>query len=422
MDAATTKKHPKPHAVHSFQAFQERIMTGCHHVFATDMCDPLPLAQDLIRCRSVTPDEAGAIAVLEKALHVLGFSCTRLPFQDTGTPDVVNLYAQRGQQRPTLCFAGHVDVVPPGSRDDWAFDPFAADVEDGILYGRGASDMKGAIAAFVAATARFIAEQGDCPGSIAFLITGDEEGPAINGTRKVLSWLAEQNISLDYCVVGEPTNSDVLGDTLKIGRRGSLSGKLVVHGTQGHVAYPQEADNPLPRLLRLLQALTATPLDQGAAHFDPSRLELTSINAPLIAGNVTPALAKATFNIRFNPCHTAVSLEKKVRDILASVGFDPGTYTLTVRCSGEAFITPENDFSRLVGRAIGDMTGHVPVYSTSGGTSDARFIKDVCPVVEFGLIRKTIHKVNESCTLKDLENLTRIYHRVLSQFFGQETG
>lgn len=377
--------------------------------------DPLPLAQALIRRPSVTPEDAGALDVLAEALRGLGFTCHDLTFSEAGTPDVRNLYARLGTEGPTFCFAGHTDVVPVGQ--GWTRDPFGGEVHDGVLYGRGANDMKAAIAAFVAAVARRLAD-GPVAGSIALLITGDEEGPAINGTRKVLEWMRETGETIDVCVVGEPTNPKALGDMIKIGRRGSLNGRLTVYGSQGHVAYPHLADNPIPRLMTLLGALTAQPLDQGTDHFQPSNLEVTTIDVGNTATNVIPGVATAAFNIRFNDLHSGESLSRWLRDTLTATGVDPALWDLSIAVSGESFLTPPGELSDLLVEATRAVTGRAPELSTSGGTSDARFIKDACAVAEFGLVGRTMHKADECCTLDELENLTEIYRRVLTGWFA----
>ncbi len=381
--------------------------------------DAIDLAQSLIRCPSVTPVDAGALDVLQVALEKLGFSCTRLPFSEGGTPDVDNLYARLGTDQPNICFAGHTDVVPVGDEGAWSVDPFGAEVRDGILFGRGASDMKGAIAAFVAAVSRFVAgRQGKFDGSISFLITGDEEGPSINGTKKMLSWLADKGETLDHCLVGEPTNPKVLGDMVKIGRRGSLNAWLTVHGVQGHVAYPDLVDNPIPKLMEILGRWTAKPLDQGNEHFQPSNLEIVSIDVGNRAPNVIPAQAHAVINIRFNNKHTAADLKDWLRqECDAVMGSQPKSYDLRVEWSGDAFVTEPGVFSSLIVDAVSKQSGKTPVLSTSGGTSDARFIKNVCPVAEFGLIGATMHKVDEHVTVKDIENLRDIYGLVLEGYF-----
>jgi len=373
--------------------------------------DPVPLAQALIRCPSVTPEDHGALGVVQEALDQLGFTCHRMTFEEEGTAPVENLYARLGTGSPNLCFAGHTDVVPPGDLASWRFDPFAGAVEDGVLYGRGAVDMKGAIACFIAASARFL-EQHRPAGSISFLITGDEEGPAINGTRKVLGWLRRRRETLDACLVGEPTCAEQLGDTVKIGRRGSLTGHLTVRGVQGHVAYPERADNPIPRLLAMLQALSE-PLDAGSDHFQPSELVITSIDVGNQSSNLIPAEARATFNVRFNDRHTARSLDQLLRARLDATGSE---YRLETHAGAEAFHTTPGPFTDLLEALIERELGVVPELSTSGGTSDARFIKDVCPVVEFGLVGATIHQVDERVPIDDLEALTRVYQALLASF------
>jgi succinyl-diaminopimelate desuccinylase len=376
------------------------------------LTDPLALSQALIRCPSVTPADHGALGVVEEALKGLGFACHRLTFEGNGGEPVGNLYARLGEGTPHLAFAGHSDVVPSGDPAAWRVDPFAGEVLDGMLYGRGAVDMKGAIGAFVAATARFLAEHRPA-GSISCLITGDEEGPAVNGTRKLLAWLKERGVQLDACVVGEPTNPRRLGEMIKIGRRGSLSGWLTVPGTQGHSAYPELADNPIPRLLAMLRALSAEPLDGGSAYFQPSELVITSIDVGNRASNVIPGAARATFNVRFNDRHSAGSLEARLRRQLDAVG---GRYELRIETSGEAFVTEPGPFSELLESLIERELGVTPELSTSGGTSDARFIKDACPVVEFGLVGATIHQVDERVAVADLEGLTRVYRALLASY------
>ena len=378
------------------------------------LAHPLALARALIRCESVTPEDGGALDVLQRVLQTLGFTCHRLPFEEPGTAPVDNLYAKRGEGRPNFCFAGHTDVVPAGDRAVWTRDPFAAVVEDGVLYGRGASDMKGAIAAFVAAAARFGAA-GAGAASLSLLITGDEEGPAINGTRKVLDWLAARDETLDTCLVGEPTNPEELGEMVKIGRRGSLNGTLRVAGRQGHVAYPALADNPLPRLVALLNALLALKLDEGTDHFQPSRLELTSIDVGNEATNVIPGAAVVRFNVRFNDRHTGASLERTIRAHLDATG-EP--YDLAIEVSGEAFVTPPGRLSTIIAESVAAVTGMTPTLSTTGGTSDARFIKNHCPVAEFGLLSRTMHRTDECVPVESLEQLTDIYLGILQRYFS----
>jgi succinyl-diaminopimelate desuccinylase len=374
--------------------------------------DPVALARALIRCPSVTPEDHGALGVVRQVLEQLGFACHRLRFEEDGTAPVENLYARLGAGSPNLCFAGHTDVVPPGDLDGWRFDPFAGVVENGVLYGRGAVDMKGAVACFLAASARFL-ERHRPGGSISFLITGDEEGPAINGTRKVLAWLRERRETLDACLVGEPTSAERLGDTIKIGRRGSLSARLTARGVQGHVAYPERAENPIPRLLTMLQALRAEPLDSGSEHFQPSELVITSVDVGNRASNLIPAEARASFNIRFNDRHTARQLESALRARLDATG---DGYQLETHAGAEAFLTMPGPFTDLLEALIERELGIVPELSTGGGTSDARFIKDVCPVVEFGLVGATIHQVDERVPVADLQALTRVYQALLASF------
>jgi len=384
--------------------------------------DPVDLAVELIRRPSVTPKDEGALEIVASRLERLGFVCHRLMFDDPG-PDgaagvpIANLYARLGTGRPNLCFAGHTDVVPPGPAEAWSFEPFAASLSEGALCGRGAVDMKGAIAAFIAAAERFLRARGDAfAGSISLLITGDEEGVAVNGTKKVLAWLRERGEILDACVVGEPTSAASLGDMIKIGRRGSITGRLTVEGTQGHVAYPHLTDNAAHRLVALLQALTSSPLDPGTEHFQPSSLQVTTIDIGNPATNVVPGVARATFNIRFNDQWTSETLKSWVADKLASVG---GRYQLAWEVSGESFLVPPGPVSECLSAAIGAVTGRSPELSTTGGTSDARFIHMHCPVAEFGLVGLTMHKTDERVEIADIAQLTAIYEAFLERFFGQ---
>lgn len=374
----------------------------------------LALAQSLIRCASVTPKDSGALGVLQKALEGLGFRCERMMFEEPGAEPVDNLYARLGTAAPNFCFAGHTDVVPVG--DGWTVDPFGAQIIDRALYGRGASDMKGAIAAFVDAASRFLAA-GKPAGSISLLITGDEEGDAVNGTRKVLAALKARGEKLDACVVGEPTNPTKLGEMIKIGRRGSLTAKLTVHGTQGHSAYPHLADNPIPRLLAMLTAITAEPLDKGSDHFQPSTLAITTVDVGNPATNVIPGMARAGFNIRFNDHHSGKSLSDWLRATFDKIA-GSSNYDLAIKVSGESFITPPGALSTMVAAAVKATLGVTPELSTTGGTSDARFIKDACPVCEFGMVGQTMHKADERCAVADLENLSAIYLRVLESYFS----
>jgi succinyl-diaminopimelate desuccinylase len=377
----------------------------------------LELAQNLIRCASVTPADSGALDVLQKALEGLGFRCERMTFEEPGAAPVDNLYARLGTAAPNFCFAGHTDVVPVG--DGWTVDPFGAQVIDGSLYGRGAADMKGAIAAFVDAASRFL-KDGTPQGSISLLITGDEEGDAINGTRKVLAALKARGEILDACVVGEPTNPNKLGEMIKIGRRGSLTAKLTVHGTAGHSAYPHLADNPIPRLLAMLTAITAAPLDKGSDHFQPSTLAITTVDVDNPATNVIPGTARAGFNIRFNDHHSGKSLSDWLRATFDKIA-GSSNYDLAIKVSGESFITPPGPLSTIVAAAVKATLGVTPELSTTGGTSDARFIKDACPVCEFGMVGQTMHKADERCAVADLDNLSAIYLRVLQGYFSAGT-
>ena len=386
---------------------------------AQKIVDPVELARALVRCPSVTPADAGALDVLQDALEGLGFSCTRLPFSEEGIADVDNLYARLGTDQPNFCFAGHTDVVPVGNEAAWTVDPFGAEVRDGVLYGRGTADMKGAIGAFVSAVSHYMSTvSGRLNGSISLLITGDEEGASINGTKKMLTWLTENGETLDHCLVGEPTNVAALGDMVKIGRRGSLNAWLTVHGTQGHAAYPDLADNPIPKLIKILSRWTANPLDQGNDHFQPSNLEVVSIDVGNVAPNVIPAQASAVINVRFNDKHTAASLETWLRQACDDVAGESGLYRLKVASGGEAFISKPGAFSDLIVNAITKRSGKTPALSTSGGTSDARFIKEVCPVAEFGLIGKTMHKIDECAALKDIRDLRDIYRLILESYFA----
>ena len=375
----------------------------------------IELAQALIRCPSVTPIEGGALEVLHRRLEMLGFTCHRKVFSEPGTDSVDNLYARFGKTGPNLCFAGHTDVVPVGDESAWDYPPFGAEIHDGVLYGRGAEDMKSAIAAFVAATAEYLgANRRTMKGSISLLITGDEEGVAINGTKKMLQWLKETGEVIDACIVGEPTNPSYIGEMVKIGRRGSVSFTLTVRGHQGHVAYPQLADNPVTKLVEILHRLKSTMLDSGNEFFQPSNLEVTTVDVGNPAVNVIPAVATAKFNIRFNDLHTSAELEKWVRRICSEV---TEHYDLQVRVTGEAFLTKSEQLSSILVQAIKEVTGKEPELSTTGGTSDARFIKDYCPVVEFGTTGKTSHMVNECVKVADVELLAKIYGKVIEGFF-----
>jgi succinyl-diaminopimelate desuccinylase len=383
------------------------------------MVDPVAIASSLIRCPSVTPEEAGALAFLERTLKDAGFSAHRVTFAEPGTTSVDNLYARIGSGRPHLVFAGHTDVVPPGEEARWRHPPFAAEVHGGMLYGRGAVDMKGAVACAVAATLDFLSRRGVPTGSISFLLTGDEEGAAVNGTVKLLAWAAARGERFDHCILGEPTNPDALGDAIKIGRRGSLNGTLVVTGTQGHVAYPELADNPVRGIVALMSALMAEPLDRGSAHFDPSNLEFTSVDVGNKTVNLIPAQARARFNIRYNDHHTLKALQHLIETRVAKMAGERVRWRIDWEPSNaDAFLTAPGPFVDLVSAAIAEVTGRRPALSTSGGTSDARFIKDYCPVVEFGLVSQTMHKIDEHVAIADLATLTAIYRRILDRYFA----
>jgi succinyl-diaminopimelate desuccinylase len=381
--------------------------------------DPVLMLQQLIRCPSVTPLEAGALDCVQIWLSAAGFHCDRLVFKDKDTPDIDNLFARIGNSGPHLCFAGHTDVVPQGDESIWSQPPFAADIKDGFLYGRGATDMKGSVAAFAAAASDFVRENPKFKGSISFLITNDEEGPAINGTVKVLQWMKDMGHLPDACLVGEPSSVDQLGDTIKIGRRGSLSYIVTVEGKQGHVAYPHKADNPIPKLARLIERLTAKPLDNGNEHFDPSTLAFTSFDVGNPAGNVIPSKAVLKFNIRYSTEHTYDTLKALVNGHIEKLYEEMGgVWSVKFTERAQAFMTEPGAFVGLVQDAISAETGVVPKLSTSGGTSDARFIKDYCPVLEFGPTNATIHQTDERISIAELQATTRIYRRILDSYFA----
>jgi succinyl-diaminopimelate desuccinylase len=375
--------------------------------------DPVELTRDLIRRPSVTPADAGAMDVVEETLKGLGFACRRMRFGE-----IENLYARWGSERPNLCFAGHTDVVPVGDAAQWSKDAFAAEVVGGVLIGRGAVDMKSAIAAFAAASAEAIAA-GRVRGSISFLITGDEEGVATHGTKMVVDALAAEGEVIDHCIVGEPTSSESFGDMVKVGRRGSINAEIVVEGVQGHVAYPHRAANPAPVLIRILSALQARKLDEGYPEFQPSNLEVTMIDMPNTATNIIPGVARARLNVRFNPNHTGQQLADwfDLEAWRAQVGF-PGKITVTSQISGEAFLTERGSFTDLIAAAVADVTGHPPELSTTGGTSDARFIRALCPVVEVGLVGKTMHQIDERAPVTEIRRLQQVYARILERYFG----
>ena len=382
--------------------------------------DPVALTQALIRCPSVTPQEGGALTLLEQTLKPLGFVVHRMTFTQAGTADVENLYARLGTTGPNLCFAGHTDVVPSGDAALWRSPPFAAAIHDGVLTGRGAVDMKGAIACFIAAVARLPGRQGGFVGSVSLLVTGDEEGPSVNGTAKVLDWLKTKGERLDACVVGEPSNPRALGDEIKIGRRGSLNAWLTVMGKQGHVAYPDLASNPITGLVDVLRALMADRLDEGTEHFSRSNLEVTTVDVGNATVNIIPSEAKARLNIRYNDRHTAGSLEARLTACTGRVlGNTDLKHAWTFLRSGDAFLTQPGPLVETMVQAVREITGRTPGLTTTGGTSDARFIKDACPVIEMGLVNATIHQVNEHVHLSDLAQLTDIYTRFIESYFAR---
>jgi succinyl-diaminopimelate desuccinylase len=381
--------------------------------------DPVALLQDLIRCPSVTPLDAGALDVVESLLTDAGFTAHRLIFKDQDTPDIDNLFARYGSKGPHLCFAGHTDVVPVGNEAGWTHPPFAAEIHKGQIYGRGATDMKGSVAAFAAAAIDYVRENPKFGGSISFLITGDEEGPAINGTVKVLEWMKKFNHVPDHCLVGEPTCVDSLGDTIKIGRRGSLSFTITVEGKQGHVAYPNKVSNPIAKLARFVDRISSTAIDAGNDHFDPSSLQVTTFDVGNTATNVVPAKATAKLNIRFSTEHDYDSLRAWINAHIEAVKTElGGTWHVTTSEGAEAFITEPGAFVGMVQDAVQEETGLLPKLSTSGGTSDARFVKDYCPVLEFGPTNATIHQVDERIDVEELRATTRIYRRIIESYFS----
>jgi succinyl-diaminopimelate desuccinylase len=393
---------------------------------APSVTDVIELTRALVRCESVTPAEGGALQLLERTLGSLGFRCERMDFTQAGTDDVANLYARIGQGPGEggkhFCFAGHSDVVPVGDLSSWTIGPFAAELSAGYLFGRGAADMKGAIAAFTEASARFLAKRGrDFRGAISLLVTGDEEGPAVNGTVKMLKRLAERGETIDACIVGEPTSSKRFGDMMKIGRRGSMTVDLTVRGIQGHVAYPERLDNAVHRLSAIIEALVREPIDEGSTHFQPTSLQFTTVDVGNKATNIAPGVAKARFNTRFNDLWTSKTLlahlQERVERAMAALGGN-GTVEYKVEVSGESFYTPPGLLSELVAGAVRDVAGVECELSTTGGTSDARFIRSYCPVLEFGLVGETMHKVDEKSAVADLEALARVYETVLDRYFA----
>jgi succinyl-diaminopimelate desuccinylase len=382
--------------------------------------DALSIARDLLRCPSVTPADAGALGVLENILKAAGFETHRVTFGEPGTADIDNLYARIGDSAPHITFAGHTDVVPAGDEAAWSHGAFSGDVKEGILYGRGAVDMKGGIACSVAAVLQYLADHGGKPkGSISFLITGDEEDISVNGTIKLLQWVAARGEKFDHCVLGEPSNVEVLGDCIKVGRRGSQSGTLYVDGVQGHVAYPHRAANPVPDISRLIVALSEEPLDHGSAQFQASNLEFTSVDVGNTASNVIPGQARAKFNIRFNDHHTQETLRALVDARLAKAcGNRIKARIVWEPSNSNVFVTKPGAFTDLAVAAIEEVTGRKPELSTSGGTSDARFIASYCPVIEFGLVGQTMHQVDERVPVAELTALTAIYRKIIDRYFG----
>jgi succinyl-diaminopimelate desuccinylase len=388
------------------------------------MTDALSIVRDLIRCPSVTPADAGALGVLENLLKSAGFEVHRVTFGEPGTADIDNLYARIGDSAPHITFAGHTDVVPAGDEAAWSHGAFSGAVKDGFVYGRGAVDMKGGIACSVAAVLDYLRDHGGKPredgkGSISFLITGDEEDISINGTIKLLQWAAARGENFDHCVLGEPSNQEVMGDCIKIGRRGSQSGTLIVEGVQGHVAYPHRAQNPVPDIARLIVAISDEPLDRGSAQFQPSNLEFTSVDVGNTATNVIPGQARAKFNIRYNDLHTQDSLRKLVEERLAKAAGNRIRARIEwLPSNSNVFLTKPGPFTDLAVAAIDEVTGRRPALSTTGGTSDARFIASYCPVIEFGLVGQTMHQVDERAAVADIEKLTKVYRRILDRYFA----
>ena len=378
----------------------------------------LQLAKELIRFPSITPTDAGVMGHLEKKLMSLGFKTKVLTFAEKNTKPVKNLYARLGTKSPNLCFAGHLDVVPPGNINDWTIKPFKPAIKKGHLIGRGANDMKSSIAAFVSAVSKYISEKKP-NGSISLLITGDEEGVAINGTKKVVDYLKKKKEKIDFCIVGEPTNPSKLGEMIKIGRRGSMNGKLTINGVQGHVAYPHRAKNPVTTLIKIFNEFKKIKLDKGTKDFQPSNLEITRINIDNNADNVIPALASGTFNVRFNNKHSSNSIKTKLNKIIKKVtSKDKVKFEMNYRVSGEAFLSKPNSTTYMVRDVIKKITKINPKLSTTGGTSDARFIRKISPCLEFGLVGKTMHKIDEAVSLTDLKKLTQIYQNILKKYFN----
>jgi succinyl-diaminopimelate desuccinylase len=380
--------------------------------------DEIKLSKELIKFPSITPVDAGAIKFLSKKLKSLGFKCNILEFKDKKSKPIKNLYARLGKKQPNICYAGHTDVVPPGNYKDWTVNPFKPIVKNNHLIGRGANDMKSSIACFVSAVSKYLRNNPKINGSISFLITGDEEGAAINGTKKVVEYLKKKKEKINFCIVGEPTNPIKLGEMIKIGRRGSLSGVLEVSGTQGHVAYPKLSNNPINTMVTICEKLKKTVLDKGNKNFQPSNLEFTSINVDNDAHNVIPSRAKSRFNIRYNNIHTASSLRKKINVIIKTIcKKNKCKFKIRYEASGNAFLTKPEKTIHMAKKIIKRVTKINPKFSTTGGTSDARFIKEISPCLEFGLVNKTMHKVDECVAISDLKKLTRIYHDILVEYF-----
>ena len=378
----------------------------------------LQLAKELIKFPTVTPIDAGIMKFLEKKLKTLGFKTKILEFKEKNNKPVKNLYARLGNKGPNFCYAGHLDVVPPGNLKDWTVNPFKPSIKKGYLIGRGANDMKSSIAAFVSAVSSFVSNKRKFNGSISFLITGDEEGVAINGTKKVVDYLRKKKEKIDFCLVGEPTNPNKLGEMVKIGRRGSMTGRLTIIGVQGHVAYPQRANNPSTALVQILKELKEIKFDNGTKDFQPTNLEITKINIDNFADNVIPGLANAKFNIRFNNKHTSSSIKKKIDRIIKKISNkNKSKYKIDYSVSGEAFLTKPNNTTFMIRDIIKKITKIKPQLSTTGGTSDARFIRKIAPCLEFGLVGKTMHKVDEAVSLSDLKKLTLIYSNILQNYF-----
>ncbi len=376
------------------------------------------LAKELIKFPSITPTDAGVMSFLEKKLKKLGFKTKIIEFREKNFKPVKNLYAKLGNKEPNFCYAGHVDVVPPGNINDWTINPFKPSIKNGYLIGRGANDMKSSIAAFVSALSTFLNNNNNFNGSISLLITGDEEGDAVNGTKKVVDYLKKKKERIDFCLVGEPTNPNKLGEMIKIGRRGSLTGKLTIYGVQGHVAYPHRANNPSTTIIKILKELKDLKFDKGTKDFQPTNLEITRINIDNHADNVIPGTAEATFNIRFNNKHSSNSIKKKLNKIFKRIcKKNKSNYIIEYRVSGEAFLTKPNNTTYMIQNIIKKITKIKPKLSTTGGTSDARFIRKISPCLEFGLVGKTMHKVDEAVSLKDLKNLKRIYQNILQDYF-----